>query len=246
LFCELRTFKEIFPVLNDDIKETVFSNSDYIKYSGKAEGFNLICSSDNGSGIDKTIVNAILAINPGYIVESITILAVTPGSVTLLDIYNALGNIQDLKGRLYPSETKKQEVPLFEEATRIMSEKKSTPVPDPPPAKILPRSDAVYLKLKDVNFGNSYYRAEMTLVQYGISYTMSNFKNLNYFLIPVIKEGKFKAQMYFEPIQEGILIYSIAGADISDFFASKIHMHSAIAKRLNVIVSWAANGIRKK
>jgi hypothetical protein len=62
----------------------------------------------------------------------------------------------------------------------------------------------------------------------------------------VIKEGNFTAQLYIEPIEEGILIYSIAGADISDFFASKIDMDSAIIKRLAVIVSWAADGINQK
>jgi hypothetical protein len=246
LFGELRTFREIFPNLNDDVKKTASGNSGYIKYSSRAEGINLICGHGNGAGIDQAIVNTILAIEPGYIVESITLLTAAPGSVTLLDIYNALGNIQDLKGRLYPSETKKQEVPLFEDAVRIVSEKKSTPVSDPPPAALLPRNEVIYLRLKDANFGNSYYRAEMNIIQYGLSYTMSNFRNLSYFLIPVIKEGKFRAQMYFEPIQEGILIYSIAGMEINEFFASKIHIHSAIAKRLNVIVFWAADGIRKK
>jgi hypothetical protein len=59
----------------------------------------------------------------------------------------------------------------------------------------------------------------------------------------VIREGRFIAQLYFEPIQEGILIYSIAGADIPEIFASRIDMNSAISKRLAVITSWAAEGI---
>ncbi|MDR2257702.1 MAG: hypothetical protein LBE14_00980, partial [Treponema sp.] len=63
---------------------------------------------------------------------------------------------------------------------------------------------------------------------------------------PVIKEEKFIAQLYFEPITEGVLVYSIAGADVSDFVASKIHMPSAIAKRLAVIISWVVDGISQK
>jgi hypothetical protein len=111
--------------------------------------------------------------------------------------------------------------------------------------RIVPEKETVYLRLKDVNFGNSYYRGEMALVQNGLRYSLSNFKNITYFLIPVIKEGKFIAQLYFEPIEEGLLIYSLAGADVSDFLASKIDMGSAISKRLSVMISWATDGIAK-
>jgi len=86
----------------------------------------------------------------------------------------------------------------------------------------------------------------MSLIQYGLCYKLTNFKSLSYFFLPVIKEGSFIAQMYIEPIQEGVLIYSIAGMDVNDFVASRVDIDSAIAKRLNVFVSWVADGIRKK
>jgi hypothetical protein len=169
-----------------------------------------------------------------------------PGNVGLLDVYNALGNIGGLKGRLYDSHSKNREVPLFEDATRITGQKQTTAIPDPPPARILPRAETVYIRLKDVNFGNTYYRAEMALIQNGLRYTLSNFKNISYLFVPVIKEEKFIAQLYIEPIEEGVLIYSIAGTDISDFIASRINVDSAISKRLAVITSWAADGISAK
>jgi uncharacterized protein YqgC (DUF456 family) len=68
---------------------------------------------------------------------------------------------------------------------------------------------------------------------------------MTYFLVPVIKEGKFVTQFYIEPITEGILIYALAGADVSDFISSKIDMKSAISKRLAVIIGWIAEGITK-
>jgi hypothetical protein len=84
------------------------------------------------------------------------------------------------------------------------------------------------------------------LVQKGLCYTLTNFKSLSYFFVPVIKEGNFIALLYFEPIKEGVLIYGFAGVNISDFFASKISVDSAITKRLAVITSWAAEGIQKQ
>jgi hypothetical protein len=245
IFAQLRSFNDVFPNLNQDIRTHVFRESGYVKSSQKTSGFIIIGNGQN-SRLDAQIVNNVLQKNPGYLVESILVYQENPGSISLLDIYNALGNIRGLRGILYNSATRNRSIPLFEEANRIVSEKQTTAIPDPAPSKTLPVNETVYIRLKDANFGNTYYRGDMALIQNGLRYTMINFRSMNYLFIPVIKEYKFIAQLYFEPIQEGILIYSIAGADISDFFASKIGMDSAISKRLNVIISWAVNGIRKK
>ena len=243
IFAQTRSFDEVFPNLNKEIKNSAFNNSGYIKSSQKTSGF-VIMGNDKNSKLDPQIVNNVLRKNPGYLVESI--LVIPDSAVNLLDIYNALGNIRDLGGRLYNSFTKNKAVPLFEEATRIKSSKQTNSVPDPAPSKTLPNAETVYIRLKDVNFGNTYYRGDMALVQNGLGYTLTNFRNISYLFVTVMKEEKFIAQLYFEPIKEGILIYSVAGADISDFVASKIDIDSAISKRLNVIISWAADGIRKK
>jgi hypothetical protein len=245
IFAQLRAFNDIFPNLNQDIKTAVFKESGYVKSSQKTSGFVIIGNGQN-SKLDTQIVNNVLRKNPSFLVESILLLQGNPGFISLLDIYNALGKINDLKGRMYNSYTKNRPVPLFEEANRIVSDRQTTAIPDPPPTRTLPRNETIYVRLKDVNFGNTYYRAEMALIQNGLRYTLTNFRSMSYLFIPVIKEDKFIAQLYFEPIQEGILIYSVAGADISDFVASKIDMDSAISKRLNVINSWAIDGIKKK
>ena len=247
-FSQLRTFNEIFPAIQASIRTSILTDSGYVNTSRKVTGFAII-GSQRSTLIDSSIINNVLRSNPGYIVESISII---PGNrtVTLLDVYNALGNIRDLKGRLYNSATRNQEIPLFEDATRIAGEKQTNAIPDPPPSRTLPQTETVYLRLRDVNFGNTFYRGEMALIQssgrvHGLSYTLTNFRSMNYLMVPVIREGKFIAQLYFEPIREGILIYSLAGADISDFFASRIHVDSAISKRLAVITAWAADGIRR-
>ena len=237
-----RSFSGIFPNIGPEILSAALEPGGYVMASQRTGGFQIIGNSRN-CGLDPQIVNNVFSKNPGYLVESVIIISGNTGSASLLDIYNALGNIRGLSGRLYNSHTQNREVPLFQEATRIISETRTTAIPDPAPARILPRTETVYIRLKDANFGNTFYRGEMALVQNGLRYTLSNFRSLSYFLIPVIREGRFIAQLYFEPIQEGILIYSIAGADIADFFASRIDMNSAISKRLAVITAWAAEGI---
>ncbi|MDR2951849.1 MAG: hypothetical protein LBU82_01255 [Treponema sp.] len=244
VFAEFRSFDSIFPNIDSEARSMSFSDNGYLKFYKKTDGTGLI-SRQPGAGISPQIANAVLSKNPVYVIESITVVPGMTGAASLLDVYNSLGNIRDLKGRLYHSATRDKDVPLFEDATRIKSEKQTAVIPDPAPAKTLPRSETVYVMLKDVNFGKSYYRGEMELIQNGLSYNLTNFRNLSYLFVPVMKEERFTAQLYFEPIKEGVLIYSIAGADISDFFASKIDVPSAIAKRLAIIVSWASEGISK-
>jgi hypothetical protein len=241
LFAQLRSFDVIFPGLPEKIRSDALSGEGYIGTSVKSTGLKSITGSGT-SKIDQQIAGTVLSKQPGFIVESLLVIPQTRDA-SLLSVYNALGNIRGLKGRLYSSHTRSKDIPLFEDATRLESEKKNVPIPDPGPASRLPSSETVYIRLKDVNFGNSYYRGEVKMAQYGLRYSLSNYKNVSYLFVPVIKEDKFNVQLYFEPIQEGILIYSIAGADVSDFVSSRIDMASAISKRLAVIIAWVAEGI---
>ncbi|MDR2517971.1 MAG: hypothetical protein LBD13_00970 [Spirochaetaceae bacterium] len=239
LFGQSRSFDALFPHLDREKRRQAFSPEGLI-ISAKTKTFQLLPAS--GAGID--LAGPVSRNNPAYLVEALMVIPADGRAVGFLEIYNALRNIRGLKGRLYHSARRNDEVPLFEDATRIQSEGKTAPVPDPPPAKAAPQRETVYIRLKDVNFGNSYYRAEVSAVQNGLLYSLSNFRALSYLFIPVIKEGKFMAQLYFEPLAEGVLVYSIAGTDVSDFIASQIHIPSAIQKRLEVIIQWVAEGIR--
>jgi len=243
VFSQMRSFNDIFPSISSDIRSSIFTDKGYVKSSRRTDNF-YIFGNQQGVRLDPQLVNIVLNRNPGYIVESVMVIQQTQRAVTLLDVYNALSNVRGLKGRLYDSTTRNRAVPLFEDATRIVSQRQTTAIPDPSPAANLPKEETLYIRLKDVNFGNTYYRGEMALVQNGLRYTLLNFRNMTYLLVPVLREEKFIAQLYVEPIREGILIYSIAGADISDFVASKIDIDSAISKRLAVITAWAADGIR--
>jgi hypothetical protein len=246
IFAQIRAFNDIFPDLDNDERTEVFNGAGLVKTSSKENGDDLKNVHKSAVGIDSIIINKVLSMDPGYLVESVSVIPGNQEDVTLLDIYNSIRNIRGLKGKLYRSTTRKQYVPLFEDATLIMSERQTTPIPDPPPSQAVPLEETVFLKLKDVNFGNSYYRGEVKLIQNGLCYTLVNFKNLSYLFVPVIKEGNFAALLYFEPVKEGVLIYGFAGIHISEFFASKIDVNSAMSKRLAVITSWAVDGFQKQ
>ncbi|MDR0323003.1 MAG: hypothetical protein LBI12_00980 [Treponema sp.] len=244
-FCQLRTLNEIFPSMDQHIRRIVFEPSGYIKAHQNTNGYTIF-GTERSTRLSAQIINTVLGKNPDHLIESILVIPANSNTVTLLDVYNALGNIQGLKGLLYHSHTREADVPLFEEATRIAGQRQTTPIPDPAPARHIPQTETVYIRLKDINFGNTFYRGQMTLTQSGIIYTFSNFRNITYFFVPVIREDKFTAQLYIEPIHEGILIYSLAGVEIPSIFASRINVDSAISKRLGVIILWASEGISRR
>ena len=235
---ENRSFDLLFPRLDEATKRRAFSPEGFVVSTRTTAGLTLL----GASALEAAVSGSVLKQHPAYLTESLLVIPTTQ-PVSFTRIYNAIGNIRGLKGRLYHSFTRKEDTPLFEDATRIASPKKLSPIPDPPLATSVPVSETMYIRLKDVNFGNSYYRADITVNSWGLLYTLSNFKSLTYLFIPVIKEDKFIAQLYFEPISEGVLVYSLAGTDVSDFIASQVDIPSAIRKRLDVIIQWAAEGI---
>jgi hypothetical protein len=97
----------------------------------------------------------------------------------------------------------------------------------------------------DANFGNCYYRAEIKSSGPGIWYSLSNFKSINYLLIPVIKPENLLIQLYLEPLDDGIVIYGLTGVNVAGFAENRVDVPSTIAKRLDVIYGWIGDNIKK-
>jgi hypothetical protein len=236
----LRSFDELFPGFVDSRRNEVFSHAGFVNSLKKNEPPTITPAA--GSGI--ALLEHIMKIEPTFIAESLLIIPYQEKHYDKLDAYNALGKVRDLKGRLYHSHTRDAEVPLFEDATRIESAQRNNPIPDPSPSSVLPQSETVFLRLKDINFGNSYYRGDFSQGRYGITYALTNIRSLSYLFFPVMREGKFIAILYMEPLAEGMLVYSMAGADASDFVASRVDIPSAISKRLAVFIAWISDGLQ--
>ncbi|MCL2832380.1 MAG: hypothetical protein FWD78_04345 [Treponema sp.] len=237
---QYRSFNDLFPQLDEKTRTDVFADG-IVRTIGKGGGFQFLPAAD--SGIDAA--QRILDKKYPYLTESLAVIPYSGKILTVLDAYNALQNIQKLKGRLYRSATKNQDIPLFEDAVRMESATKNNPVPDPGPSAALPSSQSVYIRLKDNNFGNTYYRADISPQGPGLIYNLTNYRSISYMFFTVMKEEKFSACLYLEPLQEGMLIYSAGGADVSDFIAGMIDIPSAISKRLAVFIGWVSDGMRE-
>jgi hypothetical protein len=227
-----RSFNDIFPALDGGIREQAFSANGY--FASYRQNYQTL----NAPGLDSRIRSGIDTLNPSVVIECLLVIPYSSGPMEAVDIYNAIRHIRALTGRLYHSATRDSDLPLFEDATRIEGPRRTSSLNDPPPRNNLPDTETIHIRLKDANFGNSYYQADVQKGPWGFNYNLSNSRDLSYLIFPVIKSGQFIARFYFEPITEGILVYCLSGAKVSDFIASQVDMPSAIQKRLEVILNW--------
>jgi hypothetical protein len=240
VFSQLRGFDDLFPGYDAKQKEEIFSPDGIMLTSEESYSLRYLPQALSATGIAESVIQR----SPSFLVESIIVIPFDRNPPDLLGVYNSIGKVRDLKGRTYSSFTRKSEVALFEDATRIESARRLNPIADPGPARILPAGETVFIRLKDVNFGNSYYKADISFTPHGLVYNLSNFKDLYYLFFKIIKEDKFFARFYMEPLSEGVLLYSVSGADVSDFVAKRVDMPSAVVKRLRVITGWVIDGLK--
>jgi hypothetical protein len=242
VFGQRRSFDDLFPGLDPGQKQRAFSG---ILTETRDRDFQLRLAPSGEPGTK--IAGFVLAdMRPACLIEFLTVVPYLDAPLELLDLYNAMGNIRGLRGRLYHSATRDENIPLFEDATRVQGPKNLAPLPDPANAAVLPAADQVYIRLKDVNFGNSYYQGDISVASGGLLYGLTNFRSLSYGIIPVIKAGKFTAQFYTEPLAEGILVYSAAAAEVGGFVAEMVSVSSAIRKRIEVILGWLLDSIAEQ
>jgi hypothetical protein len=238
LSAEPRNLEELFPKTDTAILKSA-RDQGYSCSVNTRETYSLTIKP-----IDEiNIARPVLQSSPLYIIESLLMLK-NDKPVTKLDIYNALCRIGALQGREYFSSTRGKRTVLFEEASRVVSANNLKKQKDPPNAPSMPPEETIFVVVKDANFGNCYYRAEIRTAGSGIHYSLTNFKSINY-IIPVIKQGKLLIHLYLEPLSDGLLIYGLTGVDAADFAEKYVDIPSTITKRLDVIYGWIWDNIKK-
>ncbi|MDR1363935.1 MAG: hypothetical protein LBJ35_07820 [Spirochaetaceae bacterium] len=239
-FAEDRTLQELFPSVSEAVLQQARNGgySHAIKTDRLASAA-LTIKPAGGISIDRGGIKS----NTAYIIESLLMLK-NDKPVTKLAVYNALCKIRTLQGMVYFSSTRGRRTALFEEASRVAGENNLKKQNDPPPAQAIPSSETIFIMVKDVNFGNCFYRAEIKAEGGGIRYTLANFKSINYLFIPVIKTGNLFIQLYIESLDEGVLIYGLTCVGAADFADKQVDIPSTIQKRLDVIYEWINSNIK--
>ena len=236
---EIRSLDAIFPNLSRSQRRTVFSNEGLRHSFAKDESPMIVPAP--GLGID--LLGSVMRKDPSHLIEALVVVPYDERELDLLDIYNALGRIEKIKD--HPSFLDDGSFfYVFTESTRIESSRNRRAVSDPLPAVTLPFSETMYLRLKEINFGNLFIRGDVSINMYGITYSMTNFTDVRYLLLPIMKAERFITIIYLEPITEGMLIYSVTGFYLPGFIADRVNLTPNINRRIEIFINWITDGLK--
>ena len=235
---EARSFNDVFPNLSLSQKILAMDEAG-LRYSFEKEGSPTLIPGP-GSGFD--LLGRVMEKNPSHIIEALVIVPYKNRELDMLDIYNALGRIKNIKDHKVTIRDK--EVVIFKDTTRLVSAKDRKPISDPSPTNILPYSETMYLLFLDPYLGDLYLKGDVSISPYGITYSMTNFRDVTYSIFRVMKEGRFSAIIYLEPVKEGILIYGVSGIYLPNFIAKRINLTPNMNRRITVLLNWVTDGLR--
>jgi len=235
---ETRSFDEIFPNLQANQKRIAFGNVG-LRYAFEKGGSPRIIP-DPDSGVN--LLNRVMSKKPSHVIEALIVVPYNKRELDLLDIYNALGKIKNIQDQIIV--VRQKEYKLFTDTTRLESAQVRKPIPDPPLSNTLPYSETMYLRLVDYSMGDFYLRGEITISLYGLTYSLTNFRDVSYSIFRIMKAEKFIAILYLEPVKEGVLIYSMSGLYIPSFVANRINLNSSMNYRITILINWITSGLR--
>jgi len=235
----LRSFADIFPGLDDNQKSSAFSDEGFKRSFTRNESPSVTPA--RSSGID--LFSVVKEKDPSHFIEALMVIPYSGEPLGLKNAYRALTRIEDIKNHTYFNRSRNVHITAYTESTRIESAGKNKPIPDPPPSETYPASEEIFLRLKDSYFGNMYFRGDVSAGSNGITFTLTNNRPIRYFLVPIMRSGKFCAILYLEPLEEGMLVYGMGAVDIPNFIASRINIASSVQRRLSVFIDWIKKGL---
>jgi len=237
---ETRNFNEVFPDLTLRQKSTVMSARGLRNAFEKNDTPTFLPGKD--AGID--LYGKIMIKKPSHIIEALVLVPYGKRELDLIDIYNALRSIKNIQDFKIISRGK--EYKIFQDTTRLESAQQRKPIPDPPHTDTLPYSEIMYLRFLDQTLGDLYLRGEISVSLYGLTYALTNFRDVSYSIFKVMSAERFLTIIYLEPVKEGILIYSMSGLYIPSFVSSRVNLTPSMNNRVTVLINWITDGLRKE
>jgi len=240
LIIEPRSFDEIFPGLTRTQKRNARTATG-LRHAFEKDEPPMFLPAEN-SGIN--LIDFVMDKKPSHVVEALVLIPYDKRELDMLDAYNAMSGISLIKDQTIPYRNSQYQV--FKDTTRLESAKNRKPIPDPAPADTLPYSERMYLRFTDTTIGEIFLQGDITPGLYGITYSMTNFRDVNYTIFKVMKAEKFSAVIYVEPVKEGVVIYGMSGLYLPGFIVNRMNLPSNMNYRITALLNWIIHGLRSQ
>ena len=236
---DLRFYDDIFPGLTRGQKRSAESNIG-LRYSFTKDSVpTIIPAADSGINL----LSGVMQKDPSHIIEALVIVPYNEVELELIDVYNALGRIQNIKDQTLTFRNGNV-VNLFKDTTRLDNARNRRAIPDPPPKNDLPFSETMYVRFTDTYIGSLFLRGEVSVSVFGITYDLTNFRDISFAIFRIMKAERVSIVLYVEPVKEGILIYAMAGIYLPDFIISRMNLTPNINNRITILLNWIIEGLR--
>jgi len=235
---EPRSFDDVFPGMLPSNRRRVMSSTG-LRFSFERGGeASIKPAADSGINI---LDSYVMTKKPSHVIEALILVPYGKRELDILDIYNALGKIKEIKDHTITYN--KEKFQIFKDTTRLDNAKSRKPITDPEPVNMLPLSETMYVRFSDTYIGELYLKGDITFSLYGVTYAMTNFRDVNYSIFSIMKAERFSAIIYLEPVREGILIYSASGLYLPGFIANRLNLPFNINNRITILLSWIKDGL---
>jgi hypothetical protein len=237
---ETRSFNDVFPGFSQRQKASIMNGIGIRRIIEKDDPPMLVPSP--ASKVD--LLSRVMAKKPSHIIEALILLPYVKRELDFLDIYNALGRVKNIQD--YTISVRDEKIKIFTDTTRLESAQKRKPIPDPPPTDKLPLSETMYILFTDKYMGDLYLRGDLSMSVYGITYSLTNFRDVTFAIFRIMKAERLAATIYLEPVKEGLLIYSVSGLYIPGFIAQRENLTADMNVRVTILLNWIIDGIKKE
>jgi len=182
------------------------------------------------------------AIDPNIVVESLRLYKKpsSQGNWTAserTELFNGIVALSTLKGIEYFSKSRNRMHLLYESSTIIDGPVNKNPRPDPvfgtPPAEL-----NVYVRQKDLTFGDNVYEANYYSGESSFIVLLDNVTALSYGLVTVVGKNKFKTVVAIFDCGPYLLVYAASMAKASMLPGMKQRAGESISNRANALLLW--------
>ena len=233
-----RSFNDIFPGRTRAEIRSIYSDRG-LRNSFDKDGTPILNPTPD-SGID--LYSIVKRKNPSHVIEALIVIPYNKRELDILDIYNALGRIEKIKDQTIIS--RGNPLHIFTDTTRLQNAQNRRAIPDPPPSNRLPLSETMYIRFRDAYIGDLFLRGDITQSLYGMTYNITNFRDINFTIFRIMKAERVSIILYLEPVEEGVLVYSMSGIYLPDFIMDRLNLTANISARISILLNWIAEGLK--
>jgi hypothetical protein len=152
-------------------------------------------------------------------------------------LFNQCLALSTLAGLEYYSESRKRMRTFYETSTVIDSPETKRPLPDPaydtPPVSAL-----LYVRQKDLTFGDNIYRYEYRALSDALLFTQENLTTLSLVLIPAVGKNRLRSVVAVFDAGADLLVYMLSAAKAASLPGLNERVGDSFSNRADAILRW--------